>query len=123
MAVVSIVMPVYNGEKYLKQSITSVINQTFKDWNLIIVDDCSTDSSPKIMNEYAKSDNRIQVIHNKVNSKIPASLNNGFEKASGRYYTWTSDDNIYEHDAIEKMVNYLDEHIDIGLVWWIYSMG
>lgn len=117
MAVVSIVMPVYNGEKYLKQSITSVINQTFKDWNLIIVDDCSTDSSPKIMNEYAKSDNRIQVIHNKVNSKIPASLNNGFEKASGRYYTWTSDDNIYEHDAIEKMVNYLDEHIDIGLVY------
>ena len=69
------------------------------------------------MNEYAKADGRIQVIHNKVNSKIPASLNNGFEKASGRYYTWTSDDNIYECDAIEKMVKYLDEHIDIGLVY------
>lgn len=85
MAVVSVVMPVYNGEKYLRQSIESVLNQTFKDWNLIIVDDCSTDSSTDIMNEYAKADGRIQVIHNKVNSKIPASLNNGFEKASGRY--------------------------------------
>ena len=84
MAVVSIVMPVYNGEKYLRQSITSVLNQTFKNWNLIIVDDCSTDSSPEIMNEYAKSDDRIQVIHNKENSKIPASLNNGFEKADGK---------------------------------------
>ena len=51
MAVVSIVMPVYNGEKYLRQSIASVVNQTFMDWNLIIVDDCSTDASPEIMNE------------------------------------------------------------------------
>lgn len=48
MAVVSIVMPVYNGEKYLRQSIASVVNQTFMDWNLIIVDDCSTDASPEI---------------------------------------------------------------------------
>lgn len=117
MAVVSIVMPVYNGEKYLRQSIASVVNQTFMDWNLIIVDDCSTDASPEIMNEYAKADDRIQVIHNEVNSKIPASLNNGFEKAAGRYYTWTSDDNIYEQDAIEKMVKYLDEHPDTGLVY------
>ena len=75
MAVVSIVMPVYNGEKYLRQSIASVLNQTFQDWNLIIVDDCSTDSSLEIMNEYVKADDRIQVIHNEVNSKIPASLN------------------------------------------------
>ena len=117
MAVVSIVMPVYNGEKYLRQSITSVLNQTFQDWNLIIVDDCSTDFSPEIMNEYAKADGRIQIIHNKINSKIPASLNNGFEKALGRYYTWTSDDNIYEQDAIEKMVKFLDEHPDTGLVY------
>lgn len=117
MAVVSIVMPVYNGEKYLRQSINSVLNQTFKDWNLIIVDDCSTDSSPEIMKEYAQSDDRIQVIYNKVNSKIPTSLNNGFEKASGKYYTWTSDDNIYEPDAIERMVKYLDEHNNVGLVY------
>lgn len=117
MAIVSIVMPVYNGEKYLSQSIDSVLRQTFKDWELVIVDDCSKDSSSEIMNEYAKSDDRIKVIHNLVNSKIPASLNNGFEKASGRYYTWTSDDNLYEQDAIEKMVRYLDTHADVGLVY------
>ena len=105
MAVVSIVMPVYNGEKYLRQSIASVVNQTFKDWNLIIVDDCSTDSSPEIMNEYAKADDRIQVIHNEVNSKIPASLNNGFEEAAGRYFTWTSDDIYMSRMLLRKWLN------------------
>ena len=80
MAVVSIVMPVYNGEKYLRQSIASVVNQTFMDWNLIIVDDCSTDASPEIMNEYAKADDRIQVIHNEVNSKIQHHLIMGLKK-------------------------------------------
>ena len=117
MAVVSIVMPVYNGEKYLRKSIDSVMKQTFKDWELIIVDDCSIDSSPEIMSEYAELDDRIKVVHNVVNSKIPTSLNNGFEKASGNYYTWTSDDNLYEKNAIEKMVKYLDKHEDIGLVY------
>ena len=84
MAVVSIVMPVYNGEKYLRQSIASVLNQTFKDLSLIIVDDCSTDSSPEIMNEYAKADRRIQIIHNKINSKISYQHNDNLDSLEGR---------------------------------------
>lgn len=117
MPVVSIVMPVFNGEKYLSQSIESVLNQTFADWELIIVNDCSTDNSLEIMNEYAKKNERIRVISNEVNSKIPTSLNNGFAVAKGNYYSWTSDDNIYKSDAIEMMVAFLDENQNVGMVY------
>ena len=61
---VSVIMPVYNGEKYLKQSIESVIQQTYKDWELIIVNDCSTDNSRNIMQSYADTDSRIRIVDN-----------------------------------------------------------
>ena len=117
MPKVSIVMPVYNGEKYLRQSIQSVLNQTFKDWELILINDCSTDSSLDIMCEFEKKHERIYVFSNVYNSKIPDSLNNGFKKARGEYFTWTSDDNIYEKDALEKMVDFLDKNVEYGLVY------
>lgn len=117
MPKVSIIMPVYNGERFLKKSIESVLGQTFTDWELWFVDDCSSDSSPQIMDEYAAMDSRIHVIHNLQNQKLPRALNIGFEYASGEYWTWTSDDNIYESQAIENMVEYLDTHQNIGLVY------
>lgn len=109
MTKVSVVLPVYNGEQYLAQSIESVIGQTFKDWELIIVNDCSTDKSLSIAKKYAKKDKRIKIITNKVNQKLPKSLNIGFENSCGEYRTWTSDDNWYHKYAFEKMVKYLDE--------------
>lgn len=109
MPKVSIVLPTYNGEKYIKESIDSVINQTFKDWELIIVNDCSTDNTPQIVEQYLKKDKRIRVIHNLKNKKLPCSLNIGFAEAKGEYFTWTSDDNCYLPDAIEKMMEYLEE--------------
>lgn len=108
MPVVSIVLPTYNGERFIKDSIESVINQTFSDWELIIVNDCSTDNTLNIANQYAKNDNRITVVSNEHNMKLPASLNVGFSMAKGKYYTWTSDDNMYKPQAIEKMVDYLN---------------
>lgn len=119
---VSIVLPVYNGEKYLKESIESILNQSYKNLELIIVNDCSTDLSEQIINEYLKKDNRIIYIKNDVNSKLPRSLNNGFEKASGKYFTWTSDDNIFYIDAIENMVNYLEINIDKQMVYCDYNI-
>jgi glycosyltransferase involved in cell wall biosynthesis len=59
---ISVIMPVYNGEKYLRQSIESVIQQTYKDWELIIVNDCSTDNSRDIMQSYADADSRIRIV-------------------------------------------------------------
>ena len=59
-------MPVYNGEKYLEKSINSILNQTFNDWELIIVDDCSSDGSMKIMKKYASINNKIKIINNPI---------------------------------------------------------
>ena len=108
MSKVSIVLPCYNGEKYLRESINSMIKQTYKDWELIIVDDCSTDKTLEIANEYMQNDSRIKVIHNESNCKLPRSLNIGFENATGEFLSWTSDDNIYYPQAIQTMVDALE---------------
>ena len=113
---VSIVLPVYNGEKYLAQSIESVLQQDYKNIELIIVNDCSTDNTENIILKYKELDSRIVYIKNESNYKLPKSLNVGFAKAKGEYYSWTSDDNVYHKDAIKKMVDYLDNHTNVGLV-------
>lgn len=113
---VTIVLPTYNGSRFLRDSIESVLNQTYQEWELIIVNDCSTDNTLEIAKEYEAKDARIKVVTNQTNKKLPASLNVGFSLAKGDYYTWTSDDNMYKPDAIEFMVNYLNNNIDVDLI-------
>ncbi len=115
--VVSIVMPVFNGEKYLREAVDSVLRQNFADWKLILVNDCSTDATPVIMEEYQAKDGRIRIIHNETNQKLPRSLNIGFDHARGRYFTWTSDDNRYKPQALSEMFSHLEGNADIGLVY------
>lgn len=112
---VSIVLPVYNGEVNLPAAVDSIINQTYQNIELIAVNDCSTDGTEKILNEYAKRDSRIVVLNNPVNLRLPGALNEGFAHTTGEYLTWTSDDNIYKENAIQKMVECLqaDESIDM----------
>lgn len=106
---ISCVLPTYNGQKWLKESIESVINQSYKHWELIIVNDASSDGTLDIANAYAAQDSRIKVISNETNQKLPKSLNIGFAKAKGAYFTWTSDDNIYYKHAFEKMLKKLKD--------------
>ena len=113
---ISIVLPTYNGERWLAHSIRSVINQTEKDWELIIVNDCSTDNTLGIATYFSKTDKRISIISNNRNRKLPASLNIGFSHVKGKYLTWTSDDNLYKPQAIEKMSKYLDMHPETDMV-------
>lgn len=113
---VSVVLPSYNGAKFLIESIKSIIDQSFLDWELIIVDDCSTDDTLKIAKSFAKQDPRITVIHNKKNKKLPASLNVGFAHARGEYLTWTSDDNIAKPNWLQTMVDFLDNNPDADMV-------
>lgn len=92
---ISIIMPVYNNERYFPKAVESILQQTFNDWELIIVDDGSTDNTPAIADSIAEKDSRIHVIHQK-NQWIYASFNNGIEQAKGEYiYILNSDDRIH----------------------------
>ncbi len=110
MPIVSIVLPCYNGARFLRPSVDSVLAQTFPDWELVIVDDCSTDGSGEIADEYAAQDKRIRVIHNQKNHTLPGALNDGFDVTCGKYLTWTSDDNIAKPNWLGVMSEYLDCH-------------
>lgn len=104
---ISIILPIYNGEKYMRQSIDSVIGQTHQNWELLIVDDGSTDRTAEIAMEYVQKDSRIQYHKNPQNMRLPRTLNRGFSMAKGAYLTWTSDDNYYYPTALEKMYHAL----------------
>ena len=119
---VSIILPTHNGSRYIRQSIDSCLGQTFTDFELIIVNDASTDGTGAIIEEYAKNDERIRVIHNEFNKKLPLSLNTGFEQARGKYHTWTSDDNYYAPGALETLVGVLTGDPRIDLVYTDYCL-
>jgi glycosyltransferase involved in cell wall biosynthesis len=117
---VTIVLPVYNGEKFISKAINSIINQTYSNWELIIVNDCSTDNSLEICKKYAQKDNRIRIYSNKVNLKLPKSLNVGFSHAEGDYFTWTSDDNKFKKNALETMIKALENSNGVDMVYSDY---
>lgn len=114
---ISIVLPVFNGERFLRQAMESIVRQTYENFELIVVNDCSTDGTLEIIKEFMQRDNRIRLINNKLNQKLPKSLNIGFAEARGSYYTWTSDDNCYNENAIEIMYQYMEEHPLCGMVY------
>ena len=96
---ISIIMPVYNAENYLADAINSVLSQTFTDFELILVDDGSTDSSPEICNSYAEKDSRIVVLH-KANGGICDARNAGLKIAKGKYVGFMDNDDFLEPDAL-----------------------
>ncbi len=100
---ISIILPVFNGELFLREAIKSCLDQTYLNLELIIVNDASTDTSLQIAESFARHDNRVQIITNSTNQKLPVSLNTGHRKAKGEFITWTSDDNVYQRDAIENL--------------------
>jgi len=106
---ISIILPVYNGEKYLRESIDSVLSQTYQNWELLIVDDCSSDSTPAIAAEYTAKDSRVRYYRNEENLRLPRNLNRGFSLAKGDLLTWTSDDNRFRPTALERMRQRLAE--------------
>lgn len=119
---VSIVLPTYNGAKYIGHSVRSCLDQTYANWELIIVDDASTDDTAERLAELSQSDSRIRVIRHAVNQKLPAALNTGFAQVKGDYLTWTSDDNQFRPQALTEMIAFLEANPQVGLVYTDYSL-
>lgn len=119
---VSIVLPTYNGSRYLDASISSCLDQTHGNIELIIVDDCSTDATPDIIRARAAQDTRIRPITHETNKRLPGALNTGFSHARGEFLTWTSDDNLYRRDAIERMLGAFRDQPDAGVAYAGYAV-
>lgn len=113
---VSVILPVYNGDDLLALSIESVLNQTYQNFEFIIVDDGSFDNTPAIVDDYAAKDSRIRIVHQK-NQKLPRTLSNGFALAHGEFLTWTSADNIMHPNFLEKLVGEMKAHPQTGMVY------
>ncbi|MGB5942002.1 MAG: glycosyltransferase [Leeuwenhoekiella sp.] len=109
MAEISIIVPVYNKEEYLGPCIESILDQTFKDFELIIINDGSTDNCPKIIDKLAASDHRIKTIHQQ-NGGVSSARNAGLASASGNYIGFVDADDILETNMYRLLLNNLEKH-------------
>ena len=112
---ISLIMSVYNGEDYLSEAIESVLNQTLKEFELIVINDCSSDSTSEILNKYAELDDRVKVHTNEVNLRLPASLNKAMSFAQGKYIARMDADDICLPERLEKQYKFMEENPHIAL--------
>lgn len=112
---ISIIVPVFNVERYIAECLTSLIKQTFKDIEIVIVDDGSTDNSYRIIEDYAHDDNRIKVIRNQINKGVSASRNIGLKEASSNYIMFCDPDDYYHEDMCKIMYLAIISNVDVDL--------
>lgn len=112
---VSIVLPTYNQARYLPAALDGIFSQTYRNWELIVVNDGSTDETPAVLAEYQR---RYEfTLISQANGGLPNALNVGFARARGEYLTWTSSDNITKPAMLDVLVASLDAHPEMGLVY------
>ena len=115
---ISIIIPVYNAEKYLRQCLDSVINQTYPYWEAILVDDGSSDASPAICDEYAKKDSRFKVVH-QANGGASRARNVGLNNANGEWITFLDADDMLKNNALEYYADHVNEDIDMVMAGYV----
>lgn len=106
---VSIVTPSWNSEKYIEKTIESVQNQTYTDWEMIIVDDCSTDNTVEIVEKIAKNDSRIKLLRQEVNGGAAKARTRSMQAASGRYIAYLDADDIWKPEKLKIQVEFMKE--------------
>ena len=111
----SIGLPVYNGERYLAETIDSLLAQSFTDYELIISDNASTDSTPAICRKYGEQDSRITYCRSETNRGAAWNFNNTVHQARGEYFKWAAHDDLYHPDFIKKCVHVLDTKYSVAL--------
>ncbi len=113
---ISIIMSVYNAEKYLKESLESILSQTYKNFEFIIVEDCSSDSSLNILKEYAMQDQRIILIENKRNLGLTKNLNKAIKISKRKYIARMDADDISEKNRLEEQIKFLENNHEIDIL-------
>ena len=113
---ISVILPVYNGEDHLNACIESVLQQAFEDFEFIIVDDASTDNTPQILREFAIKDERIKIFTHSGNQKQTTAANTAIKNASGKYLARMDSDDVALLSRFEKQVTYMEENPNIGLL-------
>ena len=122
MSLVTILIPVYNTEKYISKAIESIINQTFQDWTLLVLDDCSTDNTYDIVLKYAAKDRRIQALRNEKNLGMMPNWNKGLSLCKGEYWGKLDADDYWAPTMIEKSIQILENNKNVALVCSKYQI-
>ena len=107
---VSIIMPSYNCGKYVEETIRSVQAQTYENWEIIFMDDCSKDDTIKLVSELREQDSRIKLFQNSVNSGAAVSRNTALREAKGRWIAFLDSDDLWEPSKLEKQVRFMEEN-------------
>lgn len=117
---ISIVMPNYNGSLFVAKAINSVLKQSYKNWELIVVDDSSTDNSPALIQEFVKNDLRIALVFMEKNSGVSSVRNTGIQLAKGKYIALIDNDDTWESDKLERQLRIAEEGAE--LVYCSYDL-
>lgn len=113
---ISVIMPAYNAKAYIHESIDSILNQTFADFELIVIDDASIDGTDKIIEQYVAKDKRVRFVRNKQNFGVTKNRNKGIQLAQGKYIAWQDADDISVEDRLKLQYNFLESHSEVGIV-------
>lgn len=114
---VSVIMPVYNAQRFLKEAIDSVLSQSFSDFELIVVDDCSTDGSYEILLGYREKDERVRVYKNEENRGVSYTRNFGVSKAENDYIAFIDSDDMWEKDKLFKQIELINQHEEVDICY------
>src|SRR4051812_38318159 len=112
MSQVSVLMPVYNAGRYLAEAVDSVLTQSFRDFEFVIVDDGSTDGSAAMLDDYARQDSRVKLVR-RPNTGIVGALNDGLRECRGEFVARMDADDVSLPERFEKQVAYLREHHEV----------
>lgn len=107
---VSIIMPAFNAENYIAKSIQSVLNQTYKDFELIVINDKSTDNTMNIVNDFIRKDQRIKVIDLKENQGVAQARNHGIKASTGRFIAFLDSDDLWHSEKLNKQISFMHEN-------------
>lgn len=116
---ISIIVPCYNVEEFIHETVECILSQTYSHWELILVDDGSKDHTPHICDEYAAKDERIKVIH-KPNGGLVSARNAGYDVMNGQWHMYLDGDDWIDTDTCRKLINYLEAKEDIDIIFWKY---